>query len=119
MSVRTTRQDWLIDAGKLEDKEVLYLYPRGDLDQSAALNALDAKYGKGQFDAWQHGSALRVARHAFSHHGEAYKRFSRANEYFWEARKNDLSKDEIDRRREAVKEPQRICDNLFERSKRN
>jgi len=119
MSVHTTRENWLIDAGKLGEKEVLYLYPRDDLDQSTALDALDAQYGKGNFDAWQHGAALRIARRAFRHYGEAYQRFSNANEFFWDARRKDLPKEEIDRRREAVKEPKRIWEALLEKSKQN
>lgn len=112
MTVHTTRENWMLDAGKLDDKEVLFLYPCGDLDQAKALAALDAQYGKGSFDAWQHGSALRVARRAFHHHGEAYKRFSDANEYFWAARKEKLPEAEIDRRRQLIAEPRRLWDNL-------
>jgi hypothetical protein len=108
MSKKTTRETWLLDAASLDDKEVLYLYPRDDLSQSMALAALDAQYGKGAFDAHQHGNALRIARRAFGHHGEAYRRFSDANEFFWAARKEGLADDEIARRREAVKEPRAI-----------
>jgi hypothetical protein len=82
MTINTTRENWLVDAAKLDDKEALLLYPRGDLDQAGALAALDAQYGKGQFDAWHHGSALRISRKSFGHHGATYKRFSEANEYF-------------------------------------
>ena len=112
MSKQTTRANWLLDAATLEESEVLYLYPRGDLDQSGALAALDAQYGKGAFDAWHHGNALRVSRRAFSHHGEAYRRFSEANERFWAARTKGLPKEQIDQWREAVKEPREIWERL-------
>jgi hypothetical protein len=115
MSKRTTRETWLLDAAALDDSEVLYLYPRGDLDQSAALAALDAQYGRGSFDTWQHGNALRVARRAFSHHGEVYRRFSEANEHFWAARKEGLPQAEIDKRRDAVKEPREVWNGLFKK----
>lgn len=112
MSITTSRDRWLIDAGTLDDKETLYLYPRGDLDQAGALAALDAQYGKGAFDTWQHGSALRVSRRAFRFDGEAYKRFSDANERFWAARKEGLPTEEIDRRRALIDEPKSIWNKL-------
>lgn len=112
MSIRSSRKDFLIDAAKLDDKEVLFIYPREDLDQATALAALDAQYGKGHFDTWQHGTALRIARRAFSHHGETWKRFNDANEHFWAARKENLPKEEIDRRRELVKEPKQIWNKI-------
>lgn len=108
MTIFSTRENWLLDAPKLDDRETLFIQQRGDLTQAAALAALDVQYGKGAFDAWQHGPALRVSRKSFGFHGATYARLSEASEYFWAARKENLPKEEIDQRREAIKEPKAI-----------
>lgn len=108
----TTRDTWLIDAGKLTDEGVLYLYPCKDLTQAMALAALDAQYGLGKFDTWQHGQSLRIARRPFRHHGETYKRFSDANEYAWAARKENLPAEEIGRRRAVAQASRKIWEQM-------
>ncbi len=61
-TITVTRDNWLLEAGKLSAGDRLYMNPRGDLTQAMALEALEAQYGLGEFDTWDHGQSLRIMR---------------------------------------------------------
>jgi hypothetical protein len=95
-SLRITRDNWLIEAGKMETGQTLYMYPRGDLTQTVALAALDVQYGKHIYDVWTHGESLRVVKNERYRWGEVAARKREAYEAVSEARKRGASEDEIE-----------------------
>jgi len=61
-TTRGTRENWLLEVGNLPPGGCLYVYPRGELHSKEAQPALDAQYGRGEFEATIHGNAFRVWR---------------------------------------------------------
>ena len=75
---KATRENWLLKAGNLKIGETLFLYPCGDLTQTAAFAALEAQYGPNLYDTWQHGQALRILRGKSYREGQLYRLGTRA-----------------------------------------
>lgn len=57
MSKTSSRENWLTDVAQ---GEVIFIYPRGDLDWESGQAALDAQYGKGVYRCGVHGQAFRA-----------------------------------------------------------
>jgi hypothetical protein len=79
--------NWLIKAGELADEAVLYIYPCSPLTQETAQAALEAQYGAGVYDAWQHGQALRVIRGGIYRNGATSKQLSKDVEAYLRAKR--------------------------------
>lgn len=81
--IRSTRQDWLLDAGRLEAGDRVEVFPKEDLTTEAAQAAVDAQYGKDTLiRCWVHGNRFTAFIHPDD---ESRKRFDvrRADELRW------------------------------------